>query len=176
MSDPFRLEFVTAYEKVDIGRRNADIGVRSERPTEANLAGQQVGRVAHALYGGKLINGVAAGLFVGMTGEGASIQSSRWLAAHHGDRIVIRANNAHSGARACRRGCGTDRDALLCGRCRSPPRPRRQRASPSSKPTNGWSATMRSATAGKSAPCSTGMAKLLRAHRALFTGASRPDA
>lgn len=93
-SDPFRLEFVTAYEKIDIGRRNADIGVRSERPTEANLAGRQVGRVAHALYGGPLVNGVKAGVFVGLTGEGANIQSSRWLMAHHGDRVVLRANTA----------------------------------------------------------------------------------
>ncbi len=96
-TDPFRLEFVTAYEKIDIGRRNADIGIRSERPTETNLAGQQVGRVAHALYSGrKLINGVEAGLFVGMGGDGANLQSSRWLMARHGDRIATRGNDAHS--------------------------------------------------------------------------------
>lgn len=97
VSDPFRIEFVTAYEKIDIGRRNADIGVRSERPTETNLAGQQVGRVAHALYSGRnLINGVKAGLFVGVSGDGANIQSSRWLMARHGDRIVTRGNDVHS--------------------------------------------------------------------------------
>jgi DNA-binding transcriptional LysR family regulator len=97
VSDPFRIEFVTAYEKIDIGRRNADIGVRSERPTEANLAGRMVGKVAHALYSGRqLINGVRAGLFVGLGGDGANIQSSRWLMARHGDRIVTRGNDAHS--------------------------------------------------------------------------------
>jgi DNA-binding transcriptional LysR family regulator len=97
VDDPFRLEFVTAFEKIDIGRRNADIGVRSERPTESNLAGQQVGRVAHALYSGRnLINGVEAGLFVGLGGDGANLQSSRWLRARHGDRIGIRGNDAHA--------------------------------------------------------------------------------
>jgi DNA-binding transcriptional LysR family regulator len=97
VSDPFRIEFVTAYEKIDIGRRNADIGVRSDRPTEANLAGRMVGKVAHALYSGRqLINGVKAGLFVGLGGDGANIQSSRWLMARHGDRIVTRGNDAHS--------------------------------------------------------------------------------
>ena len=40
--DHFRIEFVTAYAKVDIGRRNADIGVRSDRPTEQWLAGRRV--------------------------------------------------------------------------------------------------------------------------------------
>ncbi|HWA18182.1 MAG TPA: LysR family transcriptional regulator [Devosia sp.] len=96
-ADPFRIEFVTAYAKVDIGRRNADIGVRSARPTETNLAGRQVGRVAHALYAGRqLINGVKAGLFVGVTGEAADVQSARWLMAHHGDRVALRGNDAHS--------------------------------------------------------------------------------
>jgi DNA-binding transcriptional LysR family regulator len=96
-ADPFRLEFVTAYEKIDIGRRNADIGIRNERPTEPNLAGRLTNKVAYAIYSGRnLINGVKAGLFVGMTGDGANLQSSRWLMAHHGDRIGVRANDAYS--------------------------------------------------------------------------------
>ena len=96
-SDPFRVEFVTAYEKVDIGRRNADIGIRSERPTEPNLAGRLTGKVAHAIYAGRnLVNGVKAGLFVGLTGEGANLQTTRWLMAHHGDRIGLRGNDMHS--------------------------------------------------------------------------------
>ena len=97
VDDNMRLEFVTAYEKVDIGRRAADIGIRSERPTEANLAGRKIGTVAHAIYSGRhLINGIEAGLFVGTTGEAANIASSRWLMAHHGDRVTIRGNDPHS--------------------------------------------------------------------------------
>jgi len=97
VSDPFRIEFVTAYEKVDIGRRNADIGIRSERPTEPNLAGRMTGHVAHAIYAGrKLINGVKAGYFVGLTGDGANLQTTRWLMAHHGDRVGLRGNDMHS--------------------------------------------------------------------------------
>ncbi|HVY50107.1 MAG TPA: LysR family transcriptional regulator [Devosia sp.] len=97
VSDPFRLEFVTAYEKIDIGRRNADIGIRSERPTEPNLAGRLTNKVAHALYAGRnLVNGVEAGLFVGLTGDGANLQTSRWLMAHHGDRVGVRGNDMHS--------------------------------------------------------------------------------
>src|SRR6185369_4095617 len=93
----FRLEFVTAYEKIDIGRRNADIGIRSERPAEPNLAGRLTGRVAHAIYAGRhLINGVKAGYFVGLTGDGANLQTTRWLMAHHGDRVGVRGNDMHS--------------------------------------------------------------------------------
>ena len=97
ISDPFRIEFAMAYEKVDIGRRNADIGIRSDRPTEPNLAGRMTGHVAHAIYSGRqLINGVKAGLFVGLTGEGANLQTTRWLMAHHGDRVGVRGNDMHS--------------------------------------------------------------------------------
>jgi DNA-binding transcriptional LysR family regulator len=97
VEDPFRLEFVTAYEKIDIGRRNADIGIRSERPVEPNLAGRLTGHVAHAIYAGRqLINGVKAGFFVGLTGDGASLQSTRWMMAHHGDRVGVRGNDMHS--------------------------------------------------------------------------------
>lgn len=97
VADRIRIEFVTHFDKVDIGRRAADLGVRSERPTDPNLAGVQIGRLAHALYSGRnLINGVAAGLFVGITGESSRIASARWLQAHHGDRIAVQGNDVHS--------------------------------------------------------------------------------
>ena len=93
VSDRFVVEFVTATEKVDIGRRHADIGIRNQRPTEQWLAGRQVGTVAYAIYSGrKLINGVKAGYFVGSAGR--SMHSERWLEAHHGDRIALRGNDA----------------------------------------------------------------------------------
>ena len=91
------MELVTTNDRVDIGRRAADIGIRSERPTEQWLAGRQSGKVAYAIYSGRhLINGIAAGLFVGVTGEAANIASARWLRAHHGDRIAVRGNDTHS--------------------------------------------------------------------------------
>lgn len=97
VTDRFNLEFVTANQKVDIGRRNADLGIRSQRPTEQWLAGRLIGRVAYAMYSGlNLVNGIAAGYFVGVAGEGAQIQSARWLQAHHGDRIGLRGNDAMS--------------------------------------------------------------------------------
>lgn len=97
VADGIRIELVTANEKVDIGRRAADIGLRSARPTEPFLAGRQIGKVAHALYAGRnLINGVEAAMFVGVTGEAAKLQTARWLMAHHGDRIGVRGNDPHA--------------------------------------------------------------------------------
>lgn len=97
VEDGIRIELVTANAKLDIGRRNADIGIRNQRPTEQWLAGRLTGRTAYAIYSGRqLINGIAAGLFVGVAGEAAATQSARWLHAHHGDRIGVRGNDART--------------------------------------------------------------------------------
>ena len=97
VDDGIRVELVTAYEKLDIGRRAVDLGLRSSRPTEPGLAGRQIGKVAHAIYSGtRLINGIAAGLFVGVTGPAGEIASARWLMAQHGERIGVRGNDPHS--------------------------------------------------------------------------------
>lgn len=95
--DRFGVELVTASQKVDIGRRHADIGIRNQRPTEQWLAGRLIGKVAYALYARpQLISGVAAGYFVGLAGEGGQTHSARWLHARHGDRIAVRGNDAMS--------------------------------------------------------------------------------
>ncbi|WP_196260044.1 LysR family transcriptional regulator [Pelagibacterium limicola] len=97
VDDRFGIELVTANQKVDIGRRHADIGIRNQRPTEPFLAGRLVGHVAYALYARpELVGGVAAGYFVGAAGDGAQTHSARWLNAKHGDRIVTRGNDAMS--------------------------------------------------------------------------------
>ena len=97
VEDRFGLELVTANQKVDIGRRNADLGIRNQRPTEQLLAGRLIGRVAYGLYSGlNLINGIKAGYFVGVSGEGGQTQTSRWIEARHGDRIAVRGNDAMS--------------------------------------------------------------------------------
>jgi len=45
-----RLRFVAADEVVDIGRREALIGVRNRRPEGPGLAGQRIGRIRFAIY------------------------------------------------------------------------------------------------------------------------------
>ena len=171
VSDPFRIEFVTAYEKIDIGRRNADIGIRSERPTETNLAGQQVGRVAHALYSGRnLINGVKAGLFVGISGDGANLQSSRWLMARHGDRIVTRGNDVHSVRELVAAGAGLT--VLPCFAGDSDPRLVRIVAAPIPElETEQWLVSHHEERHTREVRTVLDRtAKLLRAHGALFAG------
>ena len=97
VEDRFGLELVTANQKVDIGRRNADLGIRNQRPTEQWLAARLIGTVAYGLYSGlNLVNGTKAGYFVGVSGEGGQTHSARWIEARHGDRIAVRGNDAMS--------------------------------------------------------------------------------
>lgn len=97
VEDRFGLELVTANQKVDIGRRNADLGIRNQRPTEQWLAGRLIGTVAYGIYSGlNLVNGIKAGYFVGVSGKGGQTHSARWIEARHGDRIAVRGNDAMS--------------------------------------------------------------------------------
>lgn len=91
-----RIEFVTANEKVDIGRRAADLGIRAARPSEPYLAGRKTGEVAYAVYAGRKAGSGTAGRFVGVVGEAANLASARWVMAHHHDRIAVRGNDPHS--------------------------------------------------------------------------------
>jgi DNA-binding transcriptional LysR family regulator len=97
VEDRIGLELVTANQKVDIGRRHADLGIRNQRPTEQWLAGRLIGAVAYAIYSGlELVNGIKAGYFVGVAGEAGQTHSARWIEARHGDRIAVRGNDAMS--------------------------------------------------------------------------------
>lgn len=107
VEDRARLEFVVTHDEVDIARRAADIDLRADRPLEPNLAQRQIGRAAHALYSGRQrINGVAAGFFVGVSGEAARTAPARWLEAHHGDRVGIRASDTHAARALTAAGAG----------------------------------------------------------------------
>lgn len=87
------IELVTANTKIDIGRRNADIGIRNARPTEQWLAVRHLGHTAYALYSRRPPLDGTVGLFVGLTGDAAVTPSARWLQAHHGDRIRVKGND-----------------------------------------------------------------------------------
>ncbi|MEM7216260.1 MAG: LysR family transcriptional regulator [Pseudomonadota bacterium] len=47
---PVRLRFINAEEVLDIGRREAAIGIRNRRPGGTGLAGRKIGRVRFAVY------------------------------------------------------------------------------------------------------------------------------
>ena len=49
-SEPVRLRFIAAEDLADIGRREAVIGIRNQRPKEIGLAGRKIGQVRFAVY------------------------------------------------------------------------------------------------------------------------------
>lgn len=107
VDDGILLEFLTTFENLDITRRAADIDFRRERPVERGVARRRLGSVAYALYSGRQrINGVEAGLFVGVTGDASSQPMARWLDAHHGDRVGVRGNDLHAVLRLVASGAG----------------------------------------------------------------------
>lgn len=88
------IELVSAIEKIDIGHRNAEIGIRNKQPSERWLAGRKIGSVAYGLYAARRTTSkTASGPFVGLSGNQAQTASMRWLEAHHGDQIAVRAND-----------------------------------------------------------------------------------
>ena len=49
-ADNIRLRFIAANEVLDIGHREALIGIRNQRPRDTALAGRKVGRIRFAVY------------------------------------------------------------------------------------------------------------------------------
>ncbi|RVV99376.1 LysR family transcriptional regulator [Mesobaculum littorinae] len=83
-------EFVAANHRVDIARREADIGVRNARPDQPWLAGRRTVAVRYAVYGtGERVAG-----YVGLADEVPTTPSDRWLRATEGARIVTTASDA----------------------------------------------------------------------------------
>ena len=105
--DGFRIAFLTAEERLDIGRRAADIGLRSRRPQEAWLAAQLLGRVEYAVYER------AAGGAKGFVAPTETITAaSQWVRAHHGAEIAIEASSPRLVLDLLRAGAG--RAVLPC--------------------------------------------------------------
>lgn len=74
-SDRIRLRFIAADGVLDIGHREAVIGIRNQRPEGGGLAGRKVGKVQFAAYTGEGTNAPWARV-LGKT------PSAKWVQAH----------------------------------------------------------------------------------------------
>ena len=95
-------EFVHCDLRMDLARREIDIGVRNARPDQPWLAGRRTGCVAYAVYG--LSEGVAG--WIGPSYDAAETPSGRWVLAKHCGEIVTRANSPRLAAEMARAGVG----------------------------------------------------------------------
>lgn len=87
------IELSTAHARVDIGHRQADIGIRNRAPDEARLAGRRVQDLAHCVFRGR--HAPAGDLpWIGVTGDAAITPSARWVSARNTDGTVLTCSDA----------------------------------------------------------------------------------
>lgn len=80
-AEPIGIDLATAHAHVDIGHRQADIGIRNRAPDEARLAGRRVQDVAHCVYRGRGSPSAADLSWIRVTGDAAVTPSARWVSA-----------------------------------------------------------------------------------------------
>jgi DNA-binding transcriptional LysR family regulator len=86
------IELTTAHRRVDIVRRQADIGVRNRAPEEPRLAGRKTNDVAYAIY--RAVGARDDLPWVSVTGDAAITPSARWAARHFAGRAAFLASDA----------------------------------------------------------------------------------
>ena len=82
-------EFLASNARLDIARREADIGIRNRRPEQSWLAGRCTAEIAFALYSAD--PGVTGFIAPPVTPDAPP--STRWLHEIHGDEIVTTASD-----------------------------------------------------------------------------------
>lgn len=81
-------EFLSAQHRLDIARREADIGIRNARPEQGWLSGQRISTIDYAVFAARPdVSG-----YIAVQGDGALPPSARWLRDMHGNDITARAN------------------------------------------------------------------------------------
>ena len=75
----FRARFMPTSARLDLARREADIGIRNQVPDHNWLAGQKLAPVRFAIFGLAEADGFVLGP--------ETLPSQRWVQSHHGDAI-----------------------------------------------------------------------------------------
>jgi DNA-binding transcriptional LysR family regulator len=97
-------EFLSNYSKLDIARREIDIGIRNRRPTEAWLAVQKIGVVQYAAYRARGVNPKKQLGWIGIAEDTAFAPTARWTNEQHGSTIVFTISHPPLGLSLVRQG------------------------------------------------------------------------
>ncbi|MEQ8695878.1 MAG: LysR family transcriptional regulator [Bauldia litoralis] len=87
--EPLVVEFVTATQRVDILRREADIGIRNHAPAEARLAARRLSDVAFATYRARDAADPAALPWIAVIGDAGITPSARWTGDRHRAEVAL---------------------------------------------------------------------------------------
>jgi DNA-binding transcriptional LysR family regulator len=120
-NDPFCLALHTTELRLDIARREVDIGIRSHKPEEPSLAVRKTGEVAHAAFRARQAAGSSRSKWIAIVSEQALTQSTRWVSEQPDLDIVAWANTPRTLYDMVRAGIGNgvipcfagDRDPML---------------------------------------------------------------
>lgn len=82
--------FLASNSRIDIARREADIGIRNKRPDQSWLAGRVTRTINYAVFA---LSAEIVG-YITLPEGAETTPSERWLRQHHADEIITTANNA----------------------------------------------------------------------------------
>lgn len=99
---PWVPEFIASNAVVDIARREADIGVRNNRPEQSWLAGRMTRQVDYAVFG---LSADTRG-YIAQPEADTGSRSNRWLWSIHSDEIVTTASSPRLAADLALAGVG----------------------------------------------------------------------
>ncbi|MGG9998659.1 LysR family transcriptional regulator [Pseudovibrio ascidiaceicola] len=94
--DEFEVVFITSEDRLNIKKREIDIGLRSSPPAEIGLASKRLPPVEFAPYVAVGADAAAEQRWVGIAPEFATTNSSRWLLEHHGSEMVMQVSSQHT--------------------------------------------------------------------------------
>ena len=103
-ADRWSPEFVASNARLDIARRQIDVGIRNARPTEAWLAAQQFGHVDYAVYAAE--DAPEDIPWIGSCLDDLTHPASRWVEEHHSKAVGIRLSSPHLGLPLAQAGAG----------------------------------------------------------------------
>lgn len=86
-TDNWKPEFISNSAKLDIARRQIDIGIRNKRPKEPWLAGQHIGDTRYASYRLKDCSNNLG--WVGVTDDSILTPTARWTKKHYKNDIIF---------------------------------------------------------------------------------------
>ena len=103
-ADAWVPEFLAANVRMDIARREADIGIRNRRPDAPWLAARRIGSVTYATY--RAARPVGATGWIGIAGDSVLTPTARWTWERYAQDITITVNDAHLALSLVRQGLG----------------------------------------------------------------------
>ncbi|GHB44471.1 LysR family transcriptional regulator [Pseudovibrio japonicus] len=94
--DGFEVVFISSEDRLNIKKREIDIGLRSSPPAEIGLASKRLPPVEFAPYVAVGADEAVMNRWIGIAPEFANTHSSRWLLEQHGSEMVMQVSSQNT--------------------------------------------------------------------------------